>query len=194
MAAVALQAAPAEAKKGKKKARHPEELFNPLLGIEYSHWLMGPIYEIASEQEIATYLDFVDDEEAKSFIEEFWKKRNEGTGFFEDSPEKIFKQRAELADSRYSEGALPGRRTDRGTIFILFGEPEKIEYESSSKVGGAPLEAWKYPKDAKEGLGGEAPKSAYRFIEVGEHTVFFTQQAANRREIEDRRTLNKPRY
>jgi len=194
VAAVALQAAPAEArKKDKKKDRDPEELFNPLLGIEYAHWLVGPIYEIASEEEIAAYLDFIDDEEAESFIEEFWKKRNQGTGFFEDSPEEIFNQRAETADKRFSEGALPGRRTDRGTIFILFGEPEKIEYESPGKVGGATLEAWKYPKDAEEGLGGESPKSSYRFIEVGDHTVFFSQQSAQRRELEDRRKL-KPRY
>ncbi len=194
MAAVALQAAPAEAKKkGKKKDRDPEELFNPLLGIEHSHWLVGPIYEIASEQEIAAFLDFVDEGEATSFIEEFWGKRNQGTGFFEDSPEEIFDQRAELADGRYTEGALPGRRTDRGTIFIVFGEPEEIEYESSDKVGGAPLEVWKYPKDAEEGLGGESPKRSYRFIEVGESTVFFNQQSAHRRELEDRRRL-KPRY
>lgn len=193
-AAVALLAAPAEAKKGKKKDRDPEELFNPLLGIEYAHWLVGPIYEMASEEEIAAYLDFVDDEEAKAFIEAFWKERNAGTGFFEDSPEESFSQRAHVADGRYTEGALPGRRTDRGTTFILYGEPEEIEYESSDKVGGAPLEVWKYPEDAEAGLHGETPKKSYRFIEVGGHTVFYNQQALQRREIEDRRKLRKPRY
>ncbi len=192
VAAVALQAAPAEAKKKKKKDRDAEELFNPLLGVEYAHWLVGPIYRIASEEEISGYLDLIDDEEAKSFVEAFWKKRNEGTGFFEDSPEEIFAKRAESADSRYTEGALPGRRTDRGTIFIVYGEPEEVEYESSEKVGGPTQEVWKYSKEAEEGLDGESPKKEYRFIEVGGHTVFFNQRSAQRREFEDRRKF-RPR-
>ena len=192
MTAVALVLAlSAAAKKKSKKPTDPEELFNPLLGIEYSHWLVGPIVEIASESEVAEYLELVDDEEAAAFIEAFWQRRNEGTGFFEETPQELFEKRAEEADKRFTVGAFPGRRSDRGTLFVLFGEPEEVEYPRPTKVGAPTLEVWRYPKDAEPGLHGEKPKTRYRFIRVGDQTYFYSAGAAQRREIEDRR---RPRY
>ena len=180
----------AEAKK--KKPADPEELFNPLLGVEYSHWLVGPIVEIASEAEIEEYLGLVDDQEAAAFIEAFWQRRSAGTGFFEESPQELFTQRALEADKRYTVGAFPGRRSDRGTIYILHGEPEEIDYPKPTKVGEPTLEVWKYPKDAGPGLGGEKPKHTYRFIRVGDQTYFYSAGARQRREMEDRR--KRPGY
>ena len=188
--AVLVLTAPAAAKK--KKSPDPEELFNPLLGIEYSHWLVGPIAEIADEAEVEEYLELVDDGEAASFIEAFWQRRNEGTGFFEETPQQLFEKRAEEADKRFTVGAFPGRRSDRGTIYILFGEPEEIDHPQPKKVGEPTLEVWKYPKDAAAGLGGEKPKTTYRFIRVGDQTFFYTAASAQRRAIEDRRHPRHP--
>lgn len=183
-----LAASSADAKKKKKtKDAELEELFNPLLSPDYSHWLVGPIYRIASQQEVDQYLDLVSDGEAAAFIERFWRTRNEGTGFFEDSPQEIFEKRAGEADKRYTEGTVAGRRTDRGTLLILYGEPEEIEHESPEKVGGPPLEVWKYPKEAaEEGLDGELPKPSYRFLELGGKTIFYNNNAARRWELENR--------
>ena len=196
-ASMALLTASAEAKKNKKKKKASsvslEELFNPLLGPDYSHWLVGPIYELATESEIAEFLDLVSDDEATAFVEGFWKTRNEGTGFFEDSPQEIFEQRAVEADKRYTEGMFPGRRTPRGTLLILYGEPEEIDFESPEKVGGPPLEVWKYSKeDAEEGLNGETPKENYRFIELDGKTVRYNNNAVRRWELDNR--ARNPRF
>lgn len=188
----ALTAVPAEAKK-EKKPRYPEELFNPLLGIEYSHWLVGPISRMASDQEIAEYLDLIDDGEAAAFIEAFWQERNEGTGFFEETPQQKFEKLAVEADKRFSEGARPGRLTDRGTIYILYGEPEEVEHTRPDRIDDPTLEQWTYPKDAPPGLDDESPKSTYRFVRVGDSTVFYNTASARRREIENRRKPNPPR-
>lgn len=176
IAAVLLMAAIAFSGTAAKKPSDPEDLFNPLLGIDYSHWLVGPIATIASEEEIAEYLQLTDDEAAERFIAAFWERRNAGTEFFQKTPQQIYESRLLEADKRFTEAAYPGRRTDRGTIFVVFGEPESIEFESPQRVEDPILEIWRYPKDAAEGLGKEKPKRIYRFFKHEELTVFYTGQ------------------
>lgn len=188
--AVLLIAFPAAAKK-KTKPTDPDELFNPLLGLDYSFWLVGPIAAIASEDEIEAYLALTSDEEAAKFIDSFWAKRAEGVGFFEKKPRQIFEERAAEADKRYSEGAFPGRRTDRGKTLILYGEPEEVTFETPMEVGVPTLEVWKYPKDAEAGLDGEAPKRSYRFIEIDGSKVFYTNQKLRRSPLDRERDLGR---
>ena len=188
--AVLLIASAAAAKK--KKPRDSNEVFNPLLGIDYSHWLVGPVADIASEEEIDSYLLLASDEEAAEFIQSFWAKRAEGVGFFEKKPRQIFEERAAEADKKFSEGAYPGRRTDRGKTFILYGEPEEIEFAAPLDVAVPTLEVWKYPKDAEAGLDGEEPQRSYRFIEIDGSKVFYTNQKL-RRSPRDRTFGTRPR-
>ncbi len=185
-------ATPGQARKGGKGEADAEELFNPLLGVEYSHWLVGPIYQMASEQEAQDYLLLTSDEDAASFIEAFWSRRNEGTELFKKTPEQMFSARAEKADTRYREATFPGRLTDRGTIFILFGEPEETDFESSELLDGPPIEIWKYGKDAAKGLTGEKPKKQYRFMTIDGKTTFFNNRMS---ELEARKRQRKrPRF
>ena len=159
-----------------KKPVPPEELFNPLLGIEYAYWLVGPVYEMATENEVEDYLLLADDEEAAAFVAAFWQERNAGTKIFEDTPQDLFEQRAVEADKRYTEAVYPGRRTARGTVFILYGEPEEVEFQSQEKAGQPPIETWSYPKGAGKGLDGEPPKKSYRFITLDGRTERYTGQ------------------
>ncbi len=176
-AALLVLAAPGSAL---KKPVAAEDLFNPLLGVDYSHWLVGPIYHMASEQEVRDYLQLSSDEDAASFVEAFWNRRNQGTELFKKTPEQIFGGRAEKADNRYSEATFPGRLTDRGTIYILFGEPDETEFESSELLDGPPIEVWRYARDSAEGLSGEKPKKQYRFMRIGDETTFFNNRMSER--------------
>ena len=168
-----LLAAPAAAAKGKKPT-DPAELFNPLLSIEYSHWLVGPIADVASAGEVEAYLALASDEEAARFIDEFWTRRAEGYGFFDKKPRQVFEERAAAADKRFTEGALPGRGTDRGRVWVVYGEPAEIVFEKPIDAGVPTLEVWKYGKDAAEGLDGQRPKRVYRFVEIDGSKVLFT--------------------
>ena len=161
-----------------KKPVDAEELFNPLLGVDYSHWLVGPIYQLASDDEVEQYLLLTSDEEAAKFIEAFWQRQNEGTELFKKTPEQIFEQRAEKADSRYSRGTFPGRLTDRGTIYVLFGEPDDTVFETSEYLDGVPVETWEYGKEAGKGLNGEKPKKRYRFLQLENETVFYNNRVS----------------
>jgi GWxTD domain-containing protein len=181
LALVLLVTPPVFAKKKKdKKPTDSNELFNPLLGLDYSHWLLGAISEIATLEEIREYLALLSDEEAATFIDAFWARRAEGYGYFDKLPRELYDERAAEADKLYSEGAYPGRRTDRGTIYILFGEPEEVEYQIPQEVGAPTLETWEYPKDAEAGLGGEPPERFYRFVEIDGSKVRYTGQKIRR--------------
>ncbi|MEO1083690.1 MAG: GWxTD domain-containing protein [Acidobacteriota bacterium] len=168
---VLIVALPAHA----KKPTDPDDLFNPLLGPDYSHWMVGPLVEIATEDEVDDFLLLASDEDAQAFVEGFWQRRNAGTEVFTKTPQQIYEARAAEADKRYTEGAYPGRRTDRGAILILYGEPESIEFESPRKVDDPPLEVWRYKKREK-GLDGEKPKKQYRFVDLGRTVVRYTGQ------------------
>jgi GWxTD domain-containing protein len=143
---------------------------NPLLSPTYSQWLVGPIGRMASREEIAAYLGLSSDEAAAAFIEAFWERRDPYP-LREDNPLRdTFEARAAEADRLYSEAGYLGRRTARGTVYVLYGEPEEVDYEVSPHPDDPPITVWKYPADAPPGLDGRQPERWVRFIKRGDLT------------------------
>lgn len=178
--ALALPAAVAAAKK-KKAPREASELTNFLLSPRYSQWLLGAVSRIATGAEIEAYLRLTDDEAAVAFIDEFWTgRRSPDIVWPSPQPRELFESRAREADDQFSEGTHLGRRSDRGTIFILYGAPEETEYESSTEKNRPSYEVWRYPKSSEPGLDGERPEREYFFIKRGERTVFHIPGARRR--------------
>jgi len=153
-------------------------LTNFQLSPAYSQWLLGPISRMATGAEIDAYLALDEDSEAQTFIESFWRERsNPDSPWPTDQPRAVFERRLAEADTRFSEGTKVGRWTDRGTIYILYGAPEKSYFEVPERPRNSPrqpepVEVWSYPKDAPRGLDGEKPKRKYFFVKRGEATVF----------------------
>jgi GWxTD domain-containing protein len=168
------------------------ELIHPLLGPQHSQWLVGPISWMATRQEIDDYLALTTDEAAQRFIEEWWARRNPYPQRPDNTVRELFEERAQKADSLYPESGLPGRRTDRGVIYVLYGEPEEVDYQVGPERGDPLVEVWTYPKGAPEGLDGEKPNRGYRFIQREGVTRFYERQ--NPRQRQDvRRRLPDPR-
>lgn len=149
------------------------DLFNPRLGPAYSQWLVGPIWRLATPEEIEAFLALPDDAAAKSFVGDFWEHRSGMASGSLLSIQALFERRAEEADRRFSEAGYLGRRTDRGTIFVLYGEPEEITYGDASLDDPRTVEMWRYPADAPPGLDDEPPDRLYRFIADGDQTIFY---------------------
>lgn len=169
-------AVPALAAKGKKqKDLAPEFLIQPFVGTAYAQWLIGPIARMASKDEVEAYLRIENDAEAAAFIEAFWEKRNPRPGEPNNRLREKFEERAKMVDSQYGEKAYRGRHTDRGSIFILYGEPEKVDHDVSPYAGGSALIVWRYSKKSEPGLDGEKPKREFRFIREGDRTVFYSE-------------------
>lgn len=144
------------------------EDMNPLLGPKYAQWMVGAVGQIASKAEREEFLYLRSDAEAERFIEAFWA-----------SPEhqlikQLFDQRATEADRIFGEAGIAGRKTDRGTIFILFGPPTTEEIEELRNVDDPDVLLWTYERKAVgKGLNGERPAKMYRFVKVGDLTRMF---------------------
>jgi len=157
----------------------PVDLTNFLLGPENAQWLVGPIAHMATEAERSGYLALTDDAAAVAFVAAFWERRGPNLVFPPTGPKVTFDQRAEEADRAFSEGTHLGRRTDRGTVFILYGPPDAIGFGSSPQRGGDPVEVWSYSSREK-GLDGEKPDRRYAFRKQGNVTSFFPVSGVER--------------
>jgi GWxTD domain-containing protein len=153
------------------------DLTNPFLGPDYSAWLIGPVARIARPEEIKAYLALHDDGEAATFIQQFWARRSSGKG---PPALALFEERAAVADKRYSEAGLLGRRTDRGTIFILYGHPARGGFEVAPRPSDPPIEVWEYGATAPAGLDGKPPDRFYRFTKRGDLTVLYVPRPGTR--------------
>ena len=167
----------------KEKPPKTEDIINIFLGIENSQWLVGPIYYLATPDERSEYLALTSDEAADGFIREFWRQRDPEPEIFGNPAKDLFDRRVEIADRRYREGATLGRRTPRGTLFVLFGEPELISYDASRNPREPELEIWTYPKRVDEPLGGLEPNRQYFFAEKDGRTVLYQPRASRRKNL-----------
>ncbi len=150
----------------------PGELVNSRLGPDYASWLVGPIARIATPEEIETYSHLTGDFAAADFIESFWSRHDPDPDAPGNPVRLEFEQRAADADRLYGEGGVLGRRTDRGTIYVLYGKPETISFEVSPRDGSA-IEVWSYAEDAPPGLDGKRPERFYWFHKQGGSTTFY---------------------
>ena len=155
-------------------ASHTEILINPRLSPDYSGWLVGATARLATPAEVEAYLALSSDAEAAAFIEDFWARRDP-MPLREDNPlREAFDERSAEADRRFSEAGYLGRRTARGTVFILYGEPSDVDYQISPSPDDPPIEVWIYQAGAPAGLDGRAPERFYKFIRRGDVTEFYT--------------------
>jgi GWxTD domain-containing protein len=138
----------------KEKLQQQKELKKELHGT-YKTWLDVDVKWIITDQERKAFLSLSNDEERDAFIEQFWQRRNPDP----DSPENTFREehyrRIAYANEHFAAGK-PGWMTDRGMIYIKFGQPDDIEshpsggtYERPIEEGGGetstyPFETWHY--------------------------------------------------
>jgi len=121
----------------------------------YKKWIDEEVPYIITDEERQTFKKLATDEERETFIENFWERRNPNPG----SPENEFKEeyyrRIAYANEHYASG-IPGWKTDRGRIYIMYGPPNEIDshpsggtYERPAEEGGGetstfPFEDWTY--------------------------------------------------
>ncbi len=141
-------------KVSKEEKRRQKALRNEM-ETPYKKWLSEEVPYIITDTERAAFKKLSTDDERESFIENFWDRRNPNPG----SPENEFKEeyyrRIAYANERYASG-IPGWKTDRGRIYIMYGAPDEIDshpsggtYERPQSEGGGetstfPFEDWRY--------------------------------------------------
>jgi len=138
-------------KEQKKKMRKTlKELDTP-----YKQWLNEDVVYIISPAERQSFLQLETNEEREQFIEQFWLRRSATP----DLPDNDFKEehyrRIAYANEHYASG-IPGWKTDRGRMYIMWGPADEIEshptggtYDRPMDEGGGstttyPWETWRY--------------------------------------------------
>ena len=141
-------------KSAKQKGKSDKELRKEL-DSQYRKWLYEDVVYIISPEERSAFLHLATNEEREQFIEQFWQRRNPDP----DSADNTFKEehyrRIAYVNEHFSSG-IPGWKTDRGRIYIMWGPADEIEshpsggsYERPAEEGGGetstyPFEDWRY--------------------------------------------------
>src|SRR6266403_2835510 len=139
----------------KKESKKRAKQLVKELGPAYGSWLRDEVPDIITEDEHRAFRGLSTNEEREQFIEIFWNRRNPEP----ESPTNAFREehyrRLAYADEHFASG-IPGRKTDRGRIYIIWGRPDEMEshpaggtYDRPLQQGGGssttyPWELWRY--------------------------------------------------
>ena len=138
----------------------------PELKKAYRDWLDKDVTYIITDEERKAFKKLATDDERERFIEEFWRRRDPDPDTEENEFKEEYYERIAYANEHFSSG-VPGWKTDRGRIWIMYGKPDEREthpmggaYERPSYEGGGstttyPFEIWFYRYLAGVGSGVE---------------------------------------
>jgi GWxTD domain-containing protein len=97
-------------------------------------WLQQDAVYIITPEERCAFLRLETDEERNQFIEQFWYRRaSDPTSLDYDFKIEHYR-RIVFANEKYG-GQLPGWKTDRGKIYVLFGPPDSVDVNSDHVPG-----------------------------------------------------------
>src|SRR5579871_4882756 len=142
-----------------KQRKKQEKKLQKELETPYKKWLNEDVGYIISDEEKQAWKRLSTDDERQQFIEQFWLRRDPTPDTEENEFKEEHYRRIAYANERFASG-IPGWKTDRGRIYIMYGPPDEIEDHSS---GGS------YQRPIEEG-GGETStypfqQWRYRYIE-----------------------------
>src|SRR5947199_630213 len=145
-------------KKNNEKNQDPSEKarnVKPELNKAYKDWLEKDVAYIITDEERKAFKKLQTDDERERFIEEFWRRRDPDPDTDENEYREEYYERIAYANEHYASG-IPGWKTDRGRIYIMWGKPDETEshpsggaynresYEGGGSTSTYPFERWFY--------------------------------------------------
>jgi GWxTD domain-containing protein len=134
------------------------------LGGVYKKWLDEDVRWIITDEELSAFKKLSNNAERDVFIEGFWQRRDPTPDTAENEYKEEHYRRIAYANEHFAAG-MPGWRTDRGRIYIMYGPPTSTDshpmggpYQRPAEEGGGqtetfPFEVWRYRY--LEGIGQE---------------------------------------
>jgi GWxTD domain-containing protein len=125
------------------------------LSKTYKKWLDEDVRWIITDEEQKAFKLLSNDEERDQFIEAFWQRRDPTPDTIENEFKEEHYRRMAYANEHYAAG-IPGWKSDRGRIYIMYGPADEVEshpsggsYERPMEEGGGetstfPFEDWRY--------------------------------------------------
>jgi GWxTD domain-containing protein len=145
----------AQSQKQSQDPSEKERKVKPELKKAYKDWLDKDVTYIITDEERKAFKKLATDDEREHFIEEFWRRRDPDPDTDENEFKEEYYERIAYANENFASG-IPGWKTDRGRIWIMYGKPDGREthpmggsYDRPSYEGGGntstyPFETWFY--------------------------------------------------
>src|SRR5216110_2629495 len=147
-----------------KQRKENEKRFKQEVSSSFKKWLNEDVAYIITDEERTAFKQLSNDEERDNFIEAFWQRREPTPETVENEFKEEHYRRIAYANEHFAAG-IPGWKSDRGRIYIVYGPPDEIEshagggtYDRPIEEGGGttstyPFEDWRYRY--LEGIGQE---------------------------------------
>jgi len=155
---------PLKRKPNEKQKKAQKRALNIELSKTYKKWLNEDVVWIITDQERAAFKQLSNDEERDNFIEAFWQRRDPTPDTEENEYKEEHYRRIAYSNEHFAAG-IPGWKTDRGRMYIMYGPADEIDshpsggtFERPMEEGGGetstfPFEDWRYRY--LEGIGQE---------------------------------------
>jgi GWxTD domain-containing protein len=108
------------------------------LATPYKKWLEEEVPYIITDEERSAFLQLQTNEEREQFIEAFWQRRDPTPDTVENEFKEEHYRRIAYANERFSSG-IPGWRTDRGRMYIMWGPPDELESHTQGEIYNRPM-------------------------------------------------------
>lgn len=143
------------AQEGKEQKKKKDKPSKESVSSVYKRWVNEDVAWIITDEERKTFNSLKTDDEREQFIEQFWLRRDPDPDTDANEYREEYYQRIAYANEHYTSG-IPGWKTDRGRMYIMFGKPDQIEshpsggsydrpvWEGGGSTSTYPFEIWWY--------------------------------------------------
>ena len=121
-----------------ERQRREESLERELEGA-FKRWIDEDVTYIITDEERQAFRRLSNDEEREQFIEQFWLRRSPDPESLANDYREEHYRRIAYANQHFASG-IPGWRTDRGRLYIMYGPPDEIEAHPSGGFYQRPIE------------------------------------------------------
>ncbi len=144
--------------------------------------MFGYCKYIASEQEKSQYDKLENVAAKREFMFNFWKKRDPTPETPFNEYKNDYMKRVEYARVKFTEFQKHGALTDRGRVYLIYGEPDEIDFRHN-QIDTKPYQVWYY--NSIEG-GVE-----FIFADLSGYSQFQLIHSTKRGEIRDDNYMNR---
>ncbi len=98
---------------------------------------------IATSNEVDQYESISTEQAKREFMQKFWDKRDQNPNDNINRYYQNYMRRIDECNAKYKAGKKEGWKTDRGRIYLKYGEPSEIE-RFPNEIQTRPYEIWHY--------------------------------------------------
>lgn len=106
-------------------------------------YMFSAVKYILSGDQINRYESLDSLNTKRQFMFNFWRRQDPSPGTPENEFKEEFERRIELVDTRYRTFTKRGIKTDRGRVYLVYGEPDEVELHPND-YDKKPYEIWYY--------------------------------------------------